>query len=382
MKFFLIAGEASGDLHASRLMRALAEECAARGEKAEFRCYGGDKMRAEGGELLCHYESLAYMGFIPVLLHLRTILGGLSACKRQIAEWRPDAVILVDYPGFNLKIARFVRESRLCPVFYYISPKIWAWKEHRIRAIRRDVTRLFSILPFEPAYFSSRHGYDVSYVGNPTVDEISAWQARRGKPSPDGHTIALLPGSRRQEIKDNLSRMLLAATPVVEEGGYRLTVAAAPSVPRAFYAGVIRRAGFDPDRVELVEGRTYEILSRSVAALVTSGTATLETALFGVPQVVCYYVSCGPAVSLLRRLFLRVPFISLVNLVCGREVVPELVAGGMSVKSVRRSLLSILPGGDARAAQLAGYDEMRRLLGEPGAPVRAARGILQALSAR
>ncbi len=382
MKFFLIAGEASGDLHASRLMRALAEECAARGEKAEFRCYGGDMMRAEGGELLCHYESLAYMGFIPVLLHLRTILGGLSACKRQIAEWRPDAVILVDYPGFNLKIARFVRESRLCPVFYYISPKIWAWKEHRIRAIRRDVTRLFSILPFEPAYFSSRHGYDVSYVGNPTVDEISAWQARHGKPSPDGHTIALLPGSRRQEIKDNLSRMLLAATPVVEEGGYRLTVAAAPSVPRAFYAGVIRRAGFDPDRVELAEGRTYEILSRSVAALVTSGTATLETALFGVPQVVCYYVSCGPAVSLLRRLFLRVPFISLVNLVCGREVVPELVAGGMSVKSVRRSLLSILPGGDARAVQLAGYDEMRRLLGEPGAPVRAARGILQALSAR
>ncbi len=382
MKFFLIAGEASGDLHASRLMRALAEECAARGEKAEFRCYGGDKMRAEGGELLCHYESLAYMGFIPVLLHLRTILGGLSACKRQIAEWRPDAVILVDYPGFNLKIARFVRESRLCPVFYYISPKIWAWKEHRIRAIRRDVTRLFSILPFEPAYFSSRHGYDVSYVGNPTVDEISAWQARHGKPSPDGQTIALLPGSRRQEIKDNLSRMLLAATPVVEEGGYRLTVAAAPSVPRAFYAGVIRRAGFDPDRVELAEVRTYEILSRSVAALVTSGTATLETALFDVPQVVCYYVSCGPAVSLLRRLFLRVPFISLVNLVCGREVVPELVAGGMSVKSVRRSLLSILPGGDARAAQLAGYDEMRRQLGEPGAPVRAARGILQALSAR
>lgn len=382
MKFFLIAGEASGDLHASRLMRTLTEECAARGENAEFRYYGGDKMRAEGGELLCHYKTLAYMGFIPVLLHLRTILQGLSECKRQIAEWRPDAVVLVDYPGFNLKIARFVRESALCPVFYYISPKIWAWKERRIRSIRRDVTRLFSILPFEPDYFSIRHGYEVTYVGNPTVDEIAAWQERHGKPSPDGRTIALLPGSRRQEIKDNLSRMLRAATPIVEEGGYRFTVAAAPSVPRSFYERVIRSAGFDPDKVELAEGRTYDILSHSVAALVTSGTATLETALFGVPQVVCYYVSCGPVISLLRRLFLRVPFISLVNLVCGREIVPELVAGGMSVKSVRRSLLSILPGGSAREAQLAGYEEMRRQLGEPGAPVRAAQGILQLLSAR
>jgi lipid-A-disaccharide synthase len=377
MKFFLIAGEASGDLHASRLMRSLAAECAARGEEAEFRYYGGDKMRAEGGELLCHYSSLAYMGFVPVLLHLRTILRGLAECKHQIAEWRPHAVILVDYPGFNLKIARFVHAQGICPVCYYISPKIWAWKERRIRAIRRDVTRLFAILPFESEYFLKKHRYAVTYVGNPTADEIFAWQKNHGTPRHDGRTIALLPGSRRQEIKDNLSRILRAASPLAADGRYRLAVAAAPSIPRSFYESIIRRVGVDPAWVELVEGRTYETLSRSVAALVTSGTATLETALFGVPQVVCYYTTLGSLVSLLRRLFLRVPYISLVNLVCSRCVVPELVAGEMSVDNARRHLLSILPGGVAREAQLAGYGEMRRILGGAGAPARAAQGIME-----
>lgn len=371
MKYFLIAGEASGDLHASRLMQALLTEDPA----AEFRFYGGDEMQAVGGTLLCHYRHLAYMGFVQVALHLRTILRGLEACRRAIAEWRPDAVILVDYPGFNLKIARFVAKQRLCPVFYYISPKIWAWKERRIRAIRRDVDRLFSILPFEVDFFERKHRYPISYVGNPTVDEVAAYQARHGMPQPEDGLVALLPGSRRQEIADNLSRMLLAAAGGGE--ACRLAIAAAPSVPLDFYREIIRRTGLDTSRVELVQGDTYGLLSRASAALVTSGTATLETALFRVPQVVCYYMRCGRIVSFLRPRFLKVPYISLVNLVAAREVVPELVADGMNVAAVRRHLHSILPGGAAREAMLAGYDEVAARLGEPGAPLRAAKEMAE-----
>ena len=204
MKFFIIAGEASGDLHAAHLMRAIKQQCPG----AEFRYYGGEQMQAEGGTLLCHYRQLAYMGFVQVALHLRTILRGMARCKREIEAWQPDALILVDYPGFNLKMARYVKQRAICPVFYYISPKIWAWKEHRINAIRRDVDRLFSILPFEVDFFERKHHYPISYVGNPTVDEVSAYCHTHGTPVPDGRTIALLPGSRRQEITDNLSRML------------------------------------------------------------------------------------------------------------------------------------------------------------------------------
>lgn len=378
MKYFLIAGEASGDLHAAHLMKALRR----RDPEAEFRFYGGDKMRAAGGELLCHYRELAYMGFIPVLLHLRTILRGMSQCKRHIAEWQPDAVILVDYPGFNLKMARYVKRHAICPVYYYISPKIWAWKEHRINAIRRDVDRLFSILPFEVDFFEKKHAYPISYVGNPTVDEVAAYRDRHGAPHPDGTTIALLPGSRRQEIRDNLSRMLLAAQPLMEAGGYRLVVAVAPSMPHDVYERIIARTSIDRQRIALVEGRTYEVLSHSVAALVTSGTATLETALFGVPQVVCYFMRAGRLMSFLRRHFLKVPFISLVNLVCGREVVPELVADGMTVRAVRSHLEAILPGGARRAAMLEGYADMAARLGAPGAPEHAADEMVHRLRER
>lgn len=372
LKYFLIAGEASGDLHASHLMRALQTE----DPEAEFRFYGGDEMQAVGGTLLCHYRHLAYMGFVQVALHLRTILRGLSQCRRAIVEWKPDVVILVDYPGFNLKIARFVTEHRLCPVFYYISPKIWAWKEHRIRAIRRDVTSLFSILPFEVDFFEKKHGYPISYVGNPTVDEVSAYQARHGMPHPEEGLVALLPGSRRQEIADNLSRMLLAAS---ADGGCRLAIAVAPSIPLDFYCGIIRRTGVDASRIEMVQGDTYGLLSRASTALVTSGTATLETALFRVPQVVCYYMRCGRLVSFVRPYFLKVPYISLVNLVAAREVVPELVADGMNVANVRRHLHAILPGGVAREAMLRGYDEMAARLGAPGAPLRAAKLMVSQL---
>lgn len=379
MKYFLIAGEASGDLHAAHLMKALL----AIDPSASFRYYGGDCMQAVGGTLLCHYRHLAYMGFVQVALHLPTILRGLRRCKAEIDSWRPDAVILVDYPGFNLKIAKYVSRQALCPVYYYISPKIWAWKEHRIHAIRRYVDRLFSILPFEVDFFEKKHHYPISYVGNPTMDEVSAYLSEHGQPRPDGHTIALLPGSRRQEITDNLSRMLQAVKPLCTEGGgepaWHIRIAVAPSMPRDLYTAIVQRAGLPARSVQLVEERTYDLLHHATAALVTSGTATLETALFRVPQVVCYFMRCGWLVSRIRPYFLKVPFISLVNLIVGREVVPELVAGDMTAEEVRRRLLHILPGAPGRAAMLQGYDELAAKLGQPGAPRRAAAEITQLL---
>ncbi len=372
MKIFLIAGEASGDLHAAHLMRAIKQMQ----PDVEFRFYGGDEMQAVGGTLLCHYRELAYMGFVQVALHLRTILHGMAQCKREIAEWKPDALILVDYPGFNLKMARFAKENAICPVFYYISPKIWAWKEHRIHAIRRDVDRLFSILPFEVDFFEGKHHYPISYVGNPSVDEVSAFITAQGAPKSDGQTIALLPGSRRQEIVDNLSRMLQAALPFATN--YKLVIAKAPAIESDFYERIIQASGIDASRVQMVSGQTYALLSHATAALVTSGTATLETALFRVPQVVCYYIRCGWFVSRVRPYFLKVPFISLVNLIAGREVVPELVADGMCVENVRAHLAQLLPAdAPARLVQLKGYEEMAKRLGEPGAPERAAAEMVK-----
>ena len=375
MKYFLIAGEASGDLHAAHLMQALREEDA----EAEFRFYGGDEMQKVGGTMLCHYRELAYMGFIPVLLHLRTILRGMSRCKRQMAEWKPDALILVDYPGFNLKMARFAREHAICPVYYYISPKIWAWKEHRIHAIRRDVDRLFSILPFEVDFFERKHHYPISYVGNPTVDEVDAFLKTHPaqKQTPAQLQLALLPGSRQQEVTDNLSRMFQAVKPLAKSYGLKCVVAQAPALPDSLYLDIMQHCGFSTDEVKLQRGRTYEILSSSTAALVTSGTATLETALFRVPQVVCYYMPLPRLMSFLRRHFLKVPFISLVNLVCGREVVPELVGADMQPDHIRRHLEEILPGHPERRHMLEGYEEMARKLGLPGAPQRAAQEMVQ-----
>lgn len=374
MKIFLIAGEASGDLHAAHLMRAIQ----AMQPDVEFRFYGGDEMQAVGGTLLCHYRELAYMGFVQVVLHARTILRGMSQCKRHIAEWQPDALILIDYPGFNLKMAHFVKQHAICPVFYYISPKIWAWKEHRIHAIRRDVDRLFSILPFEVDFFERKHHYPISYVGNPSVDEVAAYCEKHGAPQSDGQTIALLPGSRRQEITDNLSRMLQAVEPFT--CSMRVVIAMAPAVERSFYDHLIAQSGVSPDKVTLVSGGTYALLSHAAVALVTSGTATLETALFRVPQVVCYYMRCGWFVSRVRPYFLKVPFISLVNLIAGEEVVPELVADGMNVNALRSHLQQLIPtDSPVRQAQLRGYSLMAQRLGEPSAPSRAAAEMLDLL---
>lgn len=368
MRYYLIAGEASGDLHASHLIRALR----ATDPQAEFRGLGGDLMRASGATLVRHYRDLAYMGFIPVLLHARTILRGLSETKRDIAAWRPTVVILVDYPGFNLKIARYVHANLRVPVYYYIAPKLWAWKEYRIRQLRRDVDELFSILPFETDFFERRHHYPIHYVGNPTVDEVTAFL--HGHPQEERRpVIALLPGSRRQEIADNLRRMAEAARGLV--GEYQLVVAGAPGIEADYYNHYAQGLP-----LSVVYNETYPLLHTATAALVTSGTATLEAALLRCPQVVCYYMKAGRLASLARRIVLKIPYISLVNLVAGREVVPELVAHQMTSAAVRRHLLTILPQGARRADMLAGYDEMARRLGPAGAPQRAAEAIVALLN--
>lgn len=374
MKYYLIAGEASGDVHASHLIAAIKQEDA----QAQFRCFGGDMMKAQGAELVQHYRDLAYMGFLPVIRHLRTILRGMKRCREDILEWQPDVLILVDYPGFNLQIARFIKQHSSIPVFYYIAPKIWAWKEHRIHDIKRDIDRLFSILPFEKDFYERKHHYPIYYVGNPTVDEVDAYLKehpanadafRQDNNLDERPIIALLAGSRKQEVRDNLRRMVEAAEPYSKD--FQLVLAAAPGLEDEFYEECAK--GLE---ISKVRDQTYRLLQHSTAALVTSGTATLETALLRVPQVVCYYMKAGRLASFARRLFLKIPFISLVNLIAGEEVVPELVAEQMTPKNVRQHLASILPGGSARAAQLQGYERMAAILGEPGAPVRAAKQIV------
>ena len=373
MRYYIIAGEASGDLHASHLIAALKAEDPA----AEFRGFGGDLMQAEGMTLVRHYRELAYMGFVAVILHARTILQGLQQCKDDIKQWQPDVVILVDYPGFNLKIAKYVHSIGLCPVYYYIAPKLWAWKEYRIKVLKRDVGELFSILPFEVDFFEKKHGYTIHYVGNPTMDEVAAYKAVAAQTTLQQPYIALLAGSRLQEIRDNLPRMMEAAAPFTDR--YRLVIAAAPGITDTTYQqyiGVAERRAGRKIPVQIVKNRTYDVLSQATAALVTSGTATLETALFQVPQVVCYFMQARQLATLGRRLFIKIPFISLVNLVAGREVVPELVADQMTVARCRQHLASILPGGAARDAQLRDYEDVATRLGTPGAPQRAAHEIL------
>ena len=366
MRYYLIAGEASGDLHASRLIHALRQEDA----QAEFRCFGGDLMAAEGATVVKHYRELAYMGFVPVLLHLRTILGNMRQCKEDITAWRPDAVILVDYPGFNLSIAKYVKEQGICPIYYYISPKIWAWKEYRIKQIRRDVDELFSILPFEVPFFEEKHHYPIHYVGNPTKTEVEEFlqsEKRERKEAASLPVIALLAGSRKQEIKDNLPAMLSAVKGL--EDTYRIVVAGAPAIDADYYRQFIDGSG-----VEVVYNQTYPLLSEAHAALVTSGTATLETALFNVPQVVCYETPLPWLIGRLRKLVLRVRYISLVNLIADSEVVPELVADTFSVENIRQELHKILEG-PARDKMLSGYAEVRRRLGDQCAPEETARII-------
>lgn len=377
MKYYLIAGEASGDLHASNLMRSLKEE----DPHAEFRFFGGDLMSAAGGIRVKHYRELAYMGFIPVLMHLPTILSNMRMCKKDIIQWQPDVVILIDYPGFNLSIAEYIKSNTRIPVYYYISPKIWAWKEYRIKNIKRDVDHLFSILPFEIDFFENKHQYPIHYVGNPCVDAVTKYQIEnpnnfndfiQSNQLEDKPMIALLAGSRRQEIKDNLPKMLEAASLFPD---YQLVLAGAPGIEPDFYNQYIGK-----NQIKILFGQTYRILQHSKAALVTSGTATLETALFQVPQVVCYYIAMGKIISFLRRKFLKVPYISLVNLIAGKEVVKELVADSMTVENIQNELKALLYDTPERKKMMDDYKQVIHILGPAGASQKAAKEMVKLLA--
>ena len=370
MKYYLIVGEASGDLHASRLMRSLKKY----DELAEFRFFGGDLMAAEGGTRVKHYKELAYMGFVPVLLHLGTIFSNMKRCKEDIVAWKPDVVILVDYPGFNLNIAKFLKKNTLIPVYYYISPKIWAWKEWRIKSIKRDVSEMFSILPFEVPFYEQKHKYPVHYVGNPTAQEVAEFRAgyhqtheefcRENNLDSRKPIVALLAGSRLQEIKDNLPAMIEVAERFED---YQMVLAGAPSIEDEYYDKFL-----EGSPVRVVKNKTYQLLSHTTAALVTSGTATLETALFNVPQVVCYET---PLPKLIRFAFnhvLKVDYISLVNLVANKEVVPEMFADKFTIDGIANELYKIMPGQPARERMLAEYQEVLRELGSKVAPDEAA----------
>ena len=370
MKYYLIVGEASGDLHASRLMRSLKKY----DELAEFRFFGGDLMAAEGGTRVKHYKELAYMGFVPVLLHLGTIFSNMKRCKEDIVAWKPDVVILVDYPGFNLNIAKFLKKNTLIPVYYYISPKIWAWKEWRIKSIKRDVSEMFSILPFEVPFYEQKHKFPVHYVGNPTAQEVAEFRAgyhqtheefcRENNLDSRKPIVALLAGSRLQEIKDNLPAMIEVAERFED---YQMVLAGAPSIEDEYYDKFL-----EGTPVRVVKNKTYQLLSHTTAALVTSGTATLETALFNVPQVVCYET---PLPKLIRFAFnhvLKVDYISLVNLVANKEVVPEMFADKFTIDGIANELYKILPGQPARERMLAEYQEVLRELGSKVAPDEAA----------
>lgn len=370
MKYYLIVGEASGDLHASRLMRSLKKY----DELAEFRFFGGDLMAAEGGTRVKHYKELAYMGFVPVLLHLGTIFSNMKRCKEDIVAWKPDVVILVDYPGFNLNIAKFLKKNTLIPVYYYISPKIWAWKEWRIKSIKRDVSEMFSILPFEVPFYEQKHKYPVHYVGNPTAQEVAEFRAgyhqtheefcRENNLDSRKPIVALLAGSRLQEIKDNLPAMIEVAERFED---YQMVLAGAPSIEDEYYDKFL-----EGTPVRVVKNKTYQLLSHTTAALVTSGTATLETAQFNVPQVVCYET---PLPKLIRFAFnhvLKVDYISLVNLVANKEVVPEMFADKFTIDGIANELYKIMPGQPARERMLAEYQEVLRELGSKVAPDEAA----------
>ena len=370
MKYYLIVGEASGDLHASRLMRSLKKV----DEFAEFRFFGGDLMAAEGGTRVKHYKELAYMGFVPVLLHLGTIFSNMKMCKDDIVKWKPDVVILVDYPGFNLNIAKFLKKKTNIPAYYYISPKIWAWKEWRIRSIRRDIAEMFSILPFEVPFYEKKHHYPIHYVGNPTAQEVNEFRAGYQQPFEEFCTenqldihrpiLALLAGSRLQEIKDNLPAMIEVAERFED---FQMVLAGAPSIEDKYYEQFVKGTP-----VKMVRNKTYQLLSHSTAALVTSGTATLETALLRVPQVVCYETPLPRLVRFAFDHIMSCKYISLVNLIADKEVVQEMFADRFKVDAIADQLYQLLPGKEGRERMLAEYQVVRERLGNQMAPDEAA----------
>lgn len=376
MKYFLVAGEASGDLHGSNLMAALK----AQDPEAEFCFLGGDLMLAQGGRLVKHYREMAFMGFVPVLLNLRTILRNMKMCQKEIIEFKPDVLILIDYPGFNLKVAKYIKTHTSIPVYYYISPKVWAWKEYRVKSFKKYVDEMLSILPFEVDFYK-KHNYRIDYVGNPVVDAVANFREENKNDIKhkfiaendleDKPIIALLAGSRQQEIKDNLPAMLEAIKGFKD---YQAVIAGAPGIEPDYYKEYI---GDNPCKI--LFGQTYRLLQYADVALVTSGTATLETALFRVPQVVCYKTPIPHVVYWAFMNILHTKYISLVNLIADRVVVQELFAKFFSVDTIREEINKLLNDKIYRETMLANYDEVIKILGESGASQRAAHIILEKL---
>ena len=369
MKYYLIAGEASGDLHGANLMRALQQI----DPEAEFRFWGGDRMEAVGGKLIKHYRDLAFMGFWEVVTNLRTILRHIDFCKRDITQYQPDALIFIDYPGFNMRIAKWAKEIGI-PTHYYISPQIWAWKENRIKAIKRDVDAMYVILPFEKDFYEGKHQYPVHFVGHPLLDAIAARKEvseevfKRENGLDERPIIALLPGSRKQEIAKMLSVMLSV---VGSYHQYQFVIAGAPSQEYDFYKQFIKE-----ENVHFVTGKTYDLLSHAHAALVTSGTATLETALFNVPEVVCYR---GNWISYqIAKRVISLKYISLVNLIMDAPVVTELIQGELNTKNLKTELDKLL-NPEHRAQLLKDYKTLREKLGNEGASERTASLIVSSM---
>ena len=369
MKYYLIAGEASGDLHGANLMRALAEI----DPQAQFRFWGGDRMEAVGGKLVKHYRDLAFMGFWEVVTNLRTILRNIDLCKDDITAYQPDALIFIDYPGFNMRIAKWAKQQGI-PTHYYISPQIWAWKENRIKAIRRDVDAMYVILPFEKDFYEGKHQYPVHFVGHPLLDaiavrrEVSMEVFKRENGLDERPIIALLPGSRKQEIAKMLSVMLSV---VGSYHPYQFVIAGAPSLGYDFYRQFIRE-----ENVHFVSGKTYDLLSHAHAALVTSGTATLETALFRVPEVVCYR---GNWISYqIAKRVISLKYISLVNLIMDAPVVTELIQGDLNTRNLKVELDKLLDSAYRDKLQR-DYQALRERLGNEGASRRTAQAIYNSL---
>lgn len=375
MKYFISAGEASGDLHASELIKAITIEDA----EAQFMFLGGDLMAVSAGrEPVIHYRDMAFMGFIDVIKHLGTVTHNLKVAKNTITDWRPDAVILVDYPSFNLRLAAHAYKAGI-PVFYYISPKVWAWKEGRVKQIKKYVTRMYSILPFEVDFYQKRHGYDITYVGNPSAQEIDAripsipsaagFASAHGL-DPGKPILALVPGSRVSEIKANLTIMAEVAS---RHGEYQAVIAGAPSIDAELYASI--------SSLPVVRNVTFELMGVAEAALVTSGTATLEAALLNTPQVVCFRHGGSKLVYNMYKHLLKIPYVSLPNLIAGQQIVPEMLMHLCTVDTVDSELIKIMPGSDGRAKMLSGYRLMRERLGTSEAATITAHDIISRLRA-
>ena len=368
MKYYIIAGEASGDLHGSNLIKALR----AKDANADIRCWGGDLMQQAGGTLVKHYKESAFMGFLEVLANIGTIFKNISNCKKDIAAFKPDVIIFIDYSGFNLRIASWAKKMGY-KTHYYISPQIWASREGRIKKIKRDIDKMYVILPFEKEFYEQKHQYPVDFVGHPLIDAINAMPLMDGVEfrqknglDPEKPIIALLPGSRKQEIKNILSVMLAV---VPDFGNYQFVIAGAPSLGREEYHSQV-----SDKPVKLVYNQTYDLLKNAHAALVTSGTATLETALFKVPQVVCYK---GSWVSYqIAKRIITLDYISLVNLIMDKEVVKELIQSDLTAKNLRIELEKILEGRQ-RETQLEAYDVLENKLGGRGASEKTAQLIIE-----